>query len=326
MSENKDSKEAVEFLSKLSILKDWTDDDPSILEQQARDDEGVKKLCHEVVRAAGRLHLAERGEPYLFAGPVDPAFLKIWRDYESRFEPVLAGIWLQGLFKSSLEAEKEGQSRLEIDWENADFSAQHNADLLNFIFELAQQAAPSFSSVPMANYSFTVEEAVYEGISCWEALNGAAGLDVQGILRRRDLVPFVLIPRHLANKLGSVESSFLIQNLKQAHDAFIFGAPRAALALMRSVMEVALRDFYEATGENLSERINSVRQFLPRTVNIAALHRLRRIANSMLHVSDEVTEPNLKLEGPALEKEIVSLLVVLRALIEGTPQLLETRR
>lgn len=81
-----------------------------------------------------------------------------------------------------------------------------------------------------------------------------------------------------------------------------------------------LRDHYGANGAHLSERISNSRRLLPRGANEAALHRLRKLANAILHLDADRDEGLRKLEGIQLEQEIVSLLFVLRALIEGVPQ------
>ena len=52
----------------------------------------------------------------------------------------------------------------------------------------------------------------------------------------------------------------MLKNLQEAHDAFVFGATYAALALMRSIMEAVLRDHYRADGKDLSERIRNPRR------------------------------------------------------------------
>jgi hypothetical protein len=89
---------------------------------------------------------------------------------------------------------------------------------------------------------------------------------------------------------------------------------------MRSVMETILRDHYGAEGQDLSERINQASKRLPNGASSAALHRLRRLANAILHLDSEKDEGLPKIEPIQLEKEIVSLLFVLRALIEGAPE------
>ena len=109
----------------------------------------------------------------------------------------------------------------------------------------------------------------------------------------------------------------MLKNLRQAHDAFVFGATYAALALMRSIMEAVLRDHYRAEGKDLSDRIYNARNRLPPSANAAALHRLRKLANAILHLDREKDEDLSSLDEVKLEKEIISLLFVLRALIEG---------
>jgi hypothetical protein len=89
---------------------------------------------------------------------------------------------------------------------------------------------------------------------------------------------------------------------------------------MRSIMEVVLRDHYGANGNDLSGRISNSKKLLPTGANEAALHRLRKFANAILHLDagNELAIPELETEQ--LEMEILSLLRVLRALIEGAPQ------
>jgi Domain of unknown function (DUF4145) len=73
----------------------------------------------------------------------------------------------------------------------------------------------------------------------------------------------VLVPRHVAAKHASANELSFIKNLQQAQEAFIFGTPYAALALMRSIMEAVLRDHYRAQGNDLAERINNARALPP---------------------------------------------------------------
>ena len=80
---------------------------------------------------------------------------------------------------------------------------------------------------------------------------------------------------------------------RQAHEAFVFGAHFSALALMSSIIEVVLRDYYGAEGDDLSERITNSRNPLPSAANASALHRLRIIANSVLHLDSTVTASHL---------------------------------
>ena len=79
------------------------------------------------------------------------------------------------------------------------------------------------------------------------------------------------------------------------------------------------------TGSNfrighLSEGIYNSRSLLPKGADVAALQRLRKTANAILHLDTENEIPLSKLESIQMEMEILSLLRVLRALIEGAPQ------
>jgi len=147
----------------------------------------------------------------------------------------------------------------------------------------------------------------------WKRLVVETGFDLRGIFRRRGLVPFVLIPRHVSRHHGEAEKLSLLTHLQQAHDAFVFGVPFAALALMRSILETTLKGHYHADGKGLETKIDNC-QALPRAASKPALHRLRRLANDVLHFnSEQVRLPR------DFEKELLSLLYVLRALIEGAP-------
>lgn len=86
---------------------------------------------------------------------------------------------------------------------------------------------------------------------------------------------------------------------------------------MRSIMEALLLDHYCAGGKDLNERIRNARSKLPRGASEAALHRLRKLANAVLHLERERDEGLANMDDVRLEKEIVSLLFVLRSLIEG---------
>jgi hypothetical protein len=160
---------------------------------------------------------------------------------------------------------------------------------------------------------------VDKGTEAWDILTDTVGLDVSGVLRRRLLVPFVLVPRRISASHGNQEKVSLLTNLQEAQQAFVFGLYGAALALMRSTMEAVLRDHYSAMGNDLDERIGSVRNRLPRGASEAALHRLRRLANRILHIDNSRRDRGREMTQEELETEIVSNLRALRALIEASP-------
>lgn len=314
MTENVNSSEVVRFMTLFQDLKNLIDDDPEGLIDLSAEDEVLKRLCIELFGVRTILSMNERRRRNLFMAPVDPNFISAWRDYEERFQHVLADIWLANILPG-IGGDKSSQtSRADIQWENADDDASKQMNAIRWALDFAHDQVTDEGR----DFPEGFPESIEDGVAAWDRLKDEAGFDLRGAFRRRELVPIVLVPRHVAGRYGSAERLSLYTHLQQAHDAFIFGAPFAALALMRSILETMLRDHYSAQGVDLKERIDSCRS-LPSGANKAALHRLRKLANAVLHLNEQTAELPRTLEPRHLEKEIISLLFVLRALIEGAP-------
>lgn len=317
-SSRKDSPEVVEFMSQFARLKDWCDDTPLGLAELAKSDSSIKDLCNKVRLAADFLKRNERRRRELFASPVDPAFLKAWRDFEERYVSVVSGVWLSDLLEL-LEGIDLGTlpntPKADAQWTAADVEAKEQAVGIEEAIDFAQFNADQDDRWGASQEEFI--QRILDGVAAWDRLKQDTGFDLRGVFRRRELIPFVLVPRHVAAKHGSAEKLTMLKNLQQAHDAFVYGATYGALALMRSILEAVLRDHYRAEGDKLSKRIHSISSRLPSGANEAALHRLRMLANAILHLDKEEDEGLGDMDEVQLEKEIVSLLFVLRALIEG---------
>jgi hypothetical protein len=297
-------------------LREYTDDDPEGLVAFAATDESVRKVCKDLAFAAHRLKMNERRARVLFASPVDPKFVAAWRDYMARFQTAVSHIWFMDILPGLETPEDPVPPDAERDWRHADDDAEDQAAGIEEAIDLAQYKVANDPESLDANLVYRVEE----GVAAWERLITDAGLDLRGTFRRRALVPFILVPRNVAAKHGPPDIDPMLINLRQAHDAFVFGASHAALGLMRSILEAVLRDHYRAEGKDLNERIRSARKRLPPGANEASLHRLRKLANSVLHLApDPDGRPPLR-DEMALEREVVSLLFVLRALIEDAPK------
>ena len=313
-SRGKDSDEVVEFMALFTRLKDWCDDEPEDLADFSESDSSIKEVCNKLSLRAGLLRMSERRGRALFASPVDPKFLEAWRDYEVRYQTVLSKIWPSDLFAELATEDDTGTPIPDQRWADADAEGEDLAGGIDRAIAFAQDNIDQehrWADQP------DFEQQVREGLDAWERFKEETDFDLRGVFRRRLLVPFVLVPRHVAAKHSASDKHSMLRNLQQAHDAFIYGATYAALALMRSVMESVLRDHYGAIGRDLHERIRNSSRKLPTDANEAALQRLRKLANGILHLDREKDEGLPKLDDVRLEKEIVSLLFVLRALIEG---------
>ena len=147
---------------------------------------------------------------------------------------------------------------------------------------------------------------------------------MRGTVRRSELVPNVLVSHKVAAKEGSAKKFSMLENLRQAQQAFIFGAPLAALALLRSIVEAVLRDHYRAEGTHLDELIDNARG-LPGGANKWALHYLRKLVNAILHLTSK-SEQNVinkdlaqfeTMDEKQREIEMIRLFGIVGALIEG---------
>lgn len=308
----KDSPEVVKFMALFARLKDWSDDDPEGLFDFAASDESVRDLCIELATNALVLQLNERWARDLFAAPVDPGFVAAWRDYEARYAASISNIFWAESFPEPDTTATSNSSKADLQWGWANEEAGEQASGIEHAIYWARCEVEN-DILDDQNFLLQLDD----GVAAWDRLVAQHGLDLRGVFRRKALVPFTLVPRAVAARHGSAEKLSMLTNLQQAHDAFIFGTPYSALALMRSIMEAVLRDHYRAEGNDLSERIRNARGRLPRGVNEVALHRLRKLANAILHLDPSKENELRKMDEVRLEKEIVSLLFVLRALIEA---------
>jgi hypothetical protein len=300
----KDHELIVRFMSLFAKLRDMSDDEPARIEELSRSDESFRKLCLDLSYAVGSVKIAERSQRALFAAPVDPQFKSAWRDYGQRFDRVLAGVFLDhlGFIRPSADENLDPEA-LALD--HAEDSARETANAIEAVFDFAEKNIGDYSD------SAFVEQ-IELGLLEWKRLQFELGFDVRQVLTRRNLVPFVLIPRHVATKHSPSQTLSLFEHLKQAHEAFVFGTPLAALALLRSILELVLENHYHSHGKNLNEQINGLTR-LPAGVSLADLHAIRLLANAVLHFKKEASMPE------DIEPQMIKHLDVLRRLIEDAP-------
>lgn len=315
MAIGKNSPEIIKFMALFQKLRNLIDDEPGGLEELAVNDPELRQLCDDLDLAATLLWAGKQRRRSQFAAPVNPKFVSAWRDYEERYELMVFGAklsgdheWL-GFGPAAVTLDAEQHRAIDVLWDRADSNALAKSSAVEAAFDYAKAEASNIVEF----YSEEDVQQIEEGLAAWAQLKHETGLDLQGVFRRRELIPFVLVPRHVAQKHGSAEPLSLYTHLRQAHDAFVFGTHFAAVALMRSILETVLKLHYQARGDDLNELIKNCGS-LPRGASKGALHRLRQLANEVLHVDKETARL-----PKDLEKELLSLFKVLRTLIEGAP-------
>lgn len=320
--DGKDAREVVLFRQLFADLRNWMDDDPADLRRAADQDDSIDELCRRLNWAAFFLQDAQDARPQLFSAPADPAFIADWRDYEKRWKEAVGDVAFGDLLADIVARLPETTAApsaprptpAQERWDYADARAEAEAAALGEALSFAEEQV----SQDWREFDEDFVELVQDGLDQWRRLKANLGFDPRGVFRRRRLIPFVLVPRSIAASYGESDKVSLLTNLRAAHDAFVFGAPLAALAMMRSILEGVLRDHYRAAGKDLSARINNASR-LPQGAPKEALHRLRSRANALLHLNRDTAAALPVLGAEDLEREIVSLLVVLRTLIEEAP-------
>jgi hypothetical protein len=304
----------VEFCRLFQQLVEWTTPcEPANLERIAREDESIRELCLRLSLQALKLELAERGRRQLLVNPANPSFVRLWRDYEKRYAEPLAAIFLTRI-GVPLEAAQPAREALRRFIQNASHDGSARPAAINAAIEFASDMFVNFWADEEADASVTEVE---NGIRAWKSLREETGIDLAEVYRRRDLVPITLIPRHVSRRYGQEELS-LHNLLQQAQEAYVFGVPFACVALMRTVMEMVLKQHYALPHNAVPDRpdlndiIQAVRN-LPRGIGRAELHRMRLLANDVLHASRDRPMPR------DLEYAILQSLGVLRVLIEQAP-------
>lgn len=315
----KDSPEVSRFMAIFNQVKELCDDEPEDLAKMAAGDSDFTDLCISLSFASDDVRMAEKSGPELFAFPVDPAFPASWREYEERYEACISNVWLHDLLDdwSSPNLHRNSSvSSLDDQWTDADEDASMQEEAIE---RAIRSAEFQLGSEYLQSVDSDLALEIQGGVVTWIGLKFEVGFDLRGVFRRRALIPFVLVPKAVATRHQKSKLS-LLAHLKEAHHAFIFGSPLAALSLMRAIMESTLRDHYGAGRGKLETKINYARDHLPSGASAAALHRLRLLANTILHLNEDTSAANQPAGDPVrLEKDLVVHLLVLRALIEGAP-------
>ncbi len=133
MAIEKDHELVVKFMNLYSKLQEYTDDDPSGLKASAESDESVKEICLEVLDVASRLRRYERLERSLFVGPVDPQFIKKWRDFDGRYAIPVGNVGLADLCFELFADILTSKPNFEAEIKAADANARYQANRIGVL-------------------------------------------------------------------------------------------------------------------------------------------------------------------------------------------------
>jgi hypothetical protein len=230
---------------------------------------------------------------------VNDEFIKAWRFYQKRWKAIIARLELEDLINypwpndANLPVVPRTRPVPIIDetaafkslWESAD------DDAAEIVRSFGTAMSHAVMDVDNADYEEEYSEGIKQAAEVFEGLQAQIGLDLRGVLRRRRLVPMILIPKPVAarhgNKLGPLKSGIsLFLQLQQAQEAFIFGVPLAAVSLMRALTELVLTHHYGFSEKDIIQKINQLGKEKAKN----RLHNLRMLANDVLHYGDKTPD------------------------------------
>ena len=284
------------------------DDMPELIVSKARENKSLANLCIDVDIAADELGETERSRRELYAAPTNPAFLVAWRDYEANYSGPVGQVrhitshmaWDEFFGVGPAPDEESSEARWNAyaaDWGDADRSfetrwngfaerARSDANAIDWAIRDAKIGVKVCDDFPeLDDYKAEVES----GVAAWNSLVSEVGFDLCGVFRRRSLTPFVIIPRHVSGHYNASDPLSLMARLQQAQEAFVYGVPLGALAIMRSILEIILRKHYQLGDGKLDNLIKTAAAngLFPNEIRLSQIQTLLKLGNDAVHPNPE---------------------------------------
>lgn len=260
------------FLSLFDRLKDEAGGDPErmmVFYSQKRDlKQAADELAHYVTWGDFKRRVLHAGKKWHHAVP--DGFLAEWDDFEANWDRKLFNLWLSiDLSSLGITDENRDQSRTKgprlagpgdfeegeppDDWDTSfDPSFHDGGKALDRAFWAAQELSDEVGS----EHESALARASSVGLEAWDYLENTIGLSADDVFRRWRKVPVIYVPEHVSRQYGWPNSGTVYQLLDDAICAYVFGAPAAAIAMCRAVLEMVLKDHYDIVDRRAVSRHN----------------------------------------------------------------------
>jgi hypothetical protein len=326
------------FVSTFRKLKEWTDECPERIIEFAERDGSIGSLCFDMMNCYLDLALSIDKSGIVIRDGVDVTFIRNMREFEKLYK--------FSVEKASFNYLKTWGKIFGLDrddgfkdlWKQANFiingmdniSSKCNEDQWLFFHKSGKELQQRIiTQLTAANNWLKGNEIKTPYKSDGSPLGVTAiddllwliddfHLDIGTAFRRKSLLPDIYIPAHVSDRFHNQEKAALYDYLEQASKAFIFGSAAGSIALLRSVVELVLSEHYRSSGRELSELIDNA-QGLPKNASASQLHRLRKMANAILHVPIPRGPGTDEIEERRSELDTLALINLVRELIEGAP-------
>jgi hypothetical protein len=346
-----EDREIVDFLGNFSLLKEICDDDPIELAKLCLTDDSAIEIASKCFSAYHAIKEREHLNPSGFVHSVSNNYIKSYREYQNRYAVISlfcsiadikpeTAVSMRALFESlsndsatyeTLSGYAKSDRNDDVAWDSEDERAENLCKAINSAIVFSESLACYLEDDKIIRQEVVDREdeglldeidLANEGCETLRGLDDIYGVDLKGIFRRKRLSPLVLIPTKASYGSLSPFHLTMYSALQQAQQAFLFGIYFASISMLRSTVEVILRDYYKVGGINREGRPKDLRQMiddarvkLPKGISTMHLHRLRIRANEILHVSPREDKLG-KNSVMALEIEVLDHLHIVRRLIE----------
>ena len=323
-----------QFRLRFENLRRATNDSPQTLLTFFREKPEFERLAREVKIVADEI---EKAGDYRKAHPQEsPGFISDFKDYTYKWRPEVTYVaeWSQlelNLFDEddfepqTFEQFKRTYRKAEqktgpdADWETDFDPSKHDgseaiADMLSLVVEQGKDRRDNPDEY-MGDY---IANTFLVGVEAFEYFERTIGIDVGTAFRRWNKLPAVFVPKHVSDRHGLTEKGSLYSLLDEAVRAYVAGAPAAAIAMCRAILEGVLRDHYlrgEVADKDSLHDVIDIAAARYRFLDKRKLHGLRIRANSILH--DYGGLPALGAED---EKAILQVFKDLKYYIEKAPE------
>lgn len=283
----------IAFQTAFETVKERTGDNPERL-WLAKEDAALKIAISDLDRLIGRL---ENGMPHLthrYAVQISRSFQETLRDYDSRYKDrirILGHEFGDELLTALFEVPKEPSPQIstkpsnwapdefDSEFDNAGFCLQELFDHLESRSLWLEDGVPKDPDwEDLAN--------VAAGAWCYL---GAQGIDPMTIAERLKKVPFIKIPTDVSDAHSLSAKVSLYDLLEDAVQAYVCGAPLAALAMCRATGELVLKRNYGLTFNEerpgLKTVVRAVEKEYPCLKRLNLYDAYERV-NEILHSAD----------------------------------------
>ncbi|QIG54498.1 hypothetical protein G6N82_10350 [Altererythrobacter sp. BO-6] len=303
-----------QFRLRFAQLRGACNDSPSALITFFREKASLVELAW---RADSAANLIDRASAFRkIHAQVTPEFMVDWRAYNQHWRAQVSYVIAANLddqfgdpemsfppFEIFAAKHEKASSResANAEFENEFIAEFHDgAKAIEELKSLLEQQAvdwfdPDFMFIPN---TYRI------GVQALEYFEQVIGIDFDGAFDRWNNLPVVFVPRHVSDKHGLTSKAGLYALFNEAVRSYVAGAPAAAAAMCRAILELVLKKHYLA-----DEQTDFVS--LKKLINIAVarysfidgqgMHSFRENANAILH-GYVTTESSLAISDQAMLK------------------------